>query len=171
MDAFSVAAYGTWLADNGMFADVIARVAKADADMTVDGVYKGKLENMAYSLSGEFGWRFDLNDQFYAEPQVEATYTYIDSDKMTLAGNGETYNYQVEGFDSFIGRMGVLAGMKCPNQKGDVYVRASVVHEFLGDATIKGGQTAVLENEGMDNLVRIRDRCQLQSWQEHVLLG
>lgn len=150
MDAFSVAAYGTWLAENGMFADVIARVAKADADMTVDGVYKGKLENMAYSLSGEFGWRFDLNDQFYAEPQVEATYTYIDSDKMTLAHKGETYNYQVEGFDSFIGRMGVLAGMKCPNQKGDVYVRASVVHEFLGDATIKGGQTAVLENEGKD---------------------
>ena len=118
MDAFSVAAYGTWLADNGMFADVIARVAKADADMTVDGVYKGKLENMAYSLSGEFGWRFDLNDQFYAEPQVEATYTYIDSDKMTLAGNGETYNYQVEGFDSFIGRMGGARRHEVPESKG-----------------------------------------------------
>lgn len=118
MDAFSVAAYGTWLAENGMFADVIARVAKADADMTIDGVYKGKLENMAYSLSGEFGWRFDLNDQFYAEPQVEATYTYIDSDKMTLAGNGETYNYQVEGFDSFIGRMGGARRHEVPESKG-----------------------------------------------------
>lgn len=29
MDAYSFAAYGTWLADNWMFADVIARVAKA----------------------------------------------------------------------------------------------------------------------------------------------
>lgn len=150
MDAYSLAAYGTWLGDNGMFADVIARVAKAESDMTVDSVYKGKLKNTAYSLSGEFGWRFDLNSQFYAEPQVEATYTYIDSDKMTLAGKNETYNYEVEGFDSFIGRMGVLAGMKCPNQKGDVYVRASLVHEFLGDAKINGGANATLENEGKD---------------------
>ena len=150
MDAYSLAAYGTWLGDNGMFADVIARVAKAESDMTVDSVYKGKLKNTAYSLSGEFGWRFDLNSQFYAEPQVEATYTYIDSDKMTLAGKNETYNYEVEGFDSFIGRMGVLAGMKCPNQKGDVYVRASLVHEFLGDAKINGGVNATLENEGKD---------------------
>ena len=150
MDAYSLAAYGTWLGDNGMFADVIARVAKAESDMTVDSVYKGKLKNTAYSLSGEFGWRFDLNSQFYAEPQVEATYTYIDSDKMTLAGKNETFNYEVEGFDSFIGRMGVLAGMKCPNQKGDVYVRASLVHEFLGDAKINGGANATLENEGKD---------------------
>ena len=150
MDAYSLAAYGTWLGDNGMFADVIARVAKAESDMTVDSVYKGKLKNTAYSLSGEFGWRFDLNSQFYAEPQVEATYTYIDSDKMTLAGKNEAYNYEVEGFDSFIGRMGVLAGMKCPNQKGDVYVRASLVHEFLGDAKINGGVNATLENEGKD---------------------
>lgn len=150
LDAYSLAAYGTWMNDNGMFADVIARVAKAESDMTVDSVYKGKLKNMAYSLSGEFGWRFDLNNMFYAEPQVEATYTYIDSDKLTLAGKNETYNYGVESFDSFIGRMGVLAGMKCPNQKGDVYVRASVVHEFLGDATINGGNVATLERDGKD---------------------
>lgn len=150
LDAYSLAAYGTWMNDNGMFADVIARVAKAESDMTVDSIYKGKLKNMAYSLSGEFGWRFDLNNMFYAEPQVEATYSYIDSDKLTLAGKGETYNYGVESFDSFIGRMGVLAGMKCPNQKGDVYVRASVVHEFLGDAAIKGGYGTMIENEGKD---------------------
>ena len=150
LDAYSLAAYGTWINDNGMFADVIARVAKAESDMTVDSIYKGKLKNMAYSLSGEFGWRFDLNNMFYAEPQVEATYTYIDSDKLTLAGKGETYNYGVESFDSFIGRMGVLAGMKCPNQKGDVYVRASVVHEFLGDAAINGGNVTTLERDGKD---------------------
>lgn len=150
LDAYSLAAYGTWMNDNGMFADVIARVAKAESDMTVDSIYKGKLKNMAYSLSGEFAWRFDLNNMFYAEPQVEATYTYIDSDKLTLAGKGETYNYGVESFDSFIGRMGVLAGMKCPNQKGDVYVRASVVHEFLGDAAINGGNVTTLERDGKD---------------------
>ena len=153
LDAYSLAAYGTWMADNGLFADVIARVAKAKSDMKVDGVYKGDLNNTAYSLSGEMGWRFDFNDMFYAEPQMEATYTYIDSDKMTLSGNGEAYHYAVDSFDSLIGRVGVLAGMKCPAQKGDLYVRASMVHEFFGDATINGGNMAKIENDGKDTWV------------------
>ena len=153
LDAYSLAAYGTWMADNGLFADVIARVAKAKSDMKVDGVYKDDLNNTAYSLSGEMGWRFNFNDMFYAEPQVEATYTYIDSDKMTLKGNGEAYHYAVDSIDSLIGRVGILAGMKCPAQKGDLYVRASMVHEFLGDATINGGNIAKLENDGKDTWV------------------
>lgn len=153
LDAYSLAAYGTWMADNGLFADVIARVAKAKSDMKVDGTYKGDLNNTAYSLSGEMGWRFDFNDMFYAEPQMEATYTYIDSDKMTLSGNGEAYHYAVDSFDSLIGRVGVLAGMKCPAQKGDLYVRASMVHEFLGDAMINGGNIAKIENDGKDTWV------------------
>lgn len=118
--------------------------------MTVDGVYKGSLDNMAYSLSGEFGWRLALNNMFYAEPQVEATYTYINSDTMTLNGGNSSYHYEVEGIDSFIGRLGVLAGMTCPNDMGDVYLRASVVHEFMGDAEIKGANGATLENDGKD---------------------
>ena len=150
LDAYSFAAYGTWMADNGIFADVIARVAKAKSDMKVDGGYKGELNNTAYSLSGEMGWRFDINDMFYAEPQIEATYTYIDSDKMTLKGSGGAYHYSVDSFDSLIGRVGVLAGMQCPAQKGNVYVRASVLREFLGDASITGGSIAKLDNDGED---------------------
>lgn len=153
LDAYSLAAYGTWMADNGLFADVIARVAKSKSDMKVDGVYKGDLNNTAYSLSGEMGWRIDFNDMFYAEPQVEATYTYINSDKMTLKGNGEAYHYAIDSFDSLMGRVGVLAGMKCSAQKGDLYVRASMVHEFLGDATINGGNITKFENDGKDTWV------------------
>lgn len=150
LDAYSFAAYGTWMADNGIFADVIARVAKAKSDMKVNGGYKGELNNTAYSLSGEMGWRFDINDMFYAEPQIEATYTYIDSDKMTLKGSGGAYHYSVDSFDSLIGRVGVLAGMQCPAQKGNVYVRASVLREFLGDASITGGSIAKLDSDDED---------------------
>ncbi len=153
LDAYSVAAYGTWMAENGLFADVIARVSKAESDMTVDGLYKGKLENIAYSLSGELGWRLNINNMFYIEPQVEAIYTYIDSDKLTLGATNKTFSYEVEGFDSFMGRIGFASGMKCPNDKGDMYVRASVVHEFLGDASIRGANGAMIENDGKDTWV------------------
>ena len=54
LDAWSLSAYGLWYGDNGLFADVIARVAKAETDITADGAAKkGTLENYAYSLSAK----------------------------------------------------------------------------------------------------------------------
>lgn len=149
MNAYSLAAYSVWMADNGMFADVIARVAKAENDMKVDGSRKGSLDSMAYSVSGEFGWRFDLTDMVYVEPQVEATYTYIDSDSMKLGSS----RFEFDNVDSLMGRAGFAAGFKCPADKGDVYVRMSAVHEFLGDAAITGGNGKVFEVDGKDTWV------------------
>lgn len=153
IDAWSLAAYGLWFADNGAFADVVARIGRADADLTIDGIHKGSLENTAYSLSGEFGWHFDFGSGFYAEPQVEATYTRINSDTLNLTGSGTTYAYKVDSLDSMIGRVGGLVGLKCPNGMGDVYARASLVHEFLGDASITGGNASALETDGKDTWV------------------
>ena len=148
-DAYSLAAYGMWFGEAGQFADVIGRVGTVDTDLATR-TYKTNYDQLMLSLSGEFGWRLALNNMFYAEPQVEATYTYIDSDTMTLNGGNSSYHYEVEGSDSFIVRLGVLAGMTCPNDMGDVYLRASVVHEFMGDAEIKGANGATLENDGKD---------------------
>ncbi len=149
MDAYSLALYATKFYDSGMFYDVIGRVAKADTDVTIDGYKKGSMDNLAVSLSGEFGWRFDVTDSFYVEPQTELTYTYIDSDKLTLSSGHE---YKVDSLDSLVGRVGFAAGFKCPSNYGDVYVRASAVHEFLGDATVHGGDV-IHEVDGEDTWV------------------
>ena len=53
------------LADNGMFVDSVARMAKASNDLTVDRDMKGKLDSLAVSLSGEFGWRFPIAANAY----------------------------------------------------------------------------------------------------------
>ena len=135
LDAYMLTGYGLWMADNGMFADIVARIAKAENDMKVDGGTKtGKLDNTAYSLSGEFGWRFDLSNQYYVEPQAELTYTYINSEDLDLG----VAQYKFDSMTSFLGRVGVATGIKCPNNKGDVYFRVSAVHEFDGDAKIIG---------------------------------
>lgn len=42
------------------------------------------MKNYALSLSGEFGWCFDLTKAVYVEPQVEATYTYVHGDDLKL---------------------------------------------------------------------------------------
>ena len=150
MDAYSLAGYGLWLGDNGQFVDVVARLASAKTDMTVDGNKKGSMDNVALSLSGEFGWRFDVANNFFVEPQVEATYTYVDADQLTLSDGS---NYEYDAVDSFLGRAGVAFGMKCPNNKGNVYARVSAVHEFLGDKAVTGGNSTAYKLDGKDTWV------------------
>ena len=149
MDAFSLAFYGTKMYDNGMFVDVIGRMATADTDLTVDGNKKGTMDNVALSLSGEFGWRFDVTNQFYVEPQAELTYTYVNAEKLDLSGS----TYDFDAVDSLMARVGFAAGFKCPSNLGDVYVRASAVHEFLGDAAVTGGNGTIHEVDGKDTWV------------------
>ena len=135
MDAFSLAAYGTWFAENGLFADVIGRMATVSNDISVYGMgqkYTGKTDNMLLSLSGEVGWRYDLTNLFYVEPQAELTYTYVDGDSFKLG----YADYETDSADSLVGRLGFALGVKCPNNKGDAYLRASVVREFLGDSKV-----------------------------------
>ena len=152
MKAYSIAMYGTKIFDNGMFVDVIGRMGTADTDLTVDGQHKGSLDNVVLGVSGEFGWRFDVTDSMYIEPQAEISYAYVDDDKLTLS----TANYNVDSVNSLLGRVGFAAGLKCPSDKGNVYVRASAVHEFLSDSKITGmnaGHTNVYEIDGKDTWV------------------
>ena len=131
MDSYSLAVYGTKMYDNGLFVDVIGRIATMDTDMVNAGM-QAKMDNMALSLSGELGWRFDVMKSVFVEPSAEITYTYTDADTFTM-GRG---TYELEATDSVVGRIGVAAGLTCPNNKGEVYVRAAAVHEFMGDTTM-----------------------------------
>lgn len=60
-DAYSLAAYGMWFGEAGQFADVIGRVGTVDTDLATR-TYKTNYDQLMLSLSGEFGWRFDLPD-------------------------------------------------------------------------------------------------------------
>ncbi len=147
-DTLSFAGYGVWTADNGMFADVIARVAFIDTEIQTDKV-KGDIDNLALSLSGEFGWRFNFCDRFFVEPQVELTYTYINDDDFT--SNGAKFEFDES--DSLIGRAGVAAGWALPNDLGELYARASVVQEFMGDGELtvsSGSAVRHLKTDGDD---------------------
>ena len=150
MDAFSLAFYGTKAYDNGLFVDVIGRMATANTDVVIDGNKKGSMDNVALSLSGELGWRFDLSNALYVEPQAELTYTYVDADTLKLS-NGNSYKF--DALNSMIGRAGFAAGLTLPNERGNVYVRTSAVHEFMGDATVTGGTGIVHEMDGKDTWV------------------
>lgn len=128
--AYGFAAYGTWMDPNGQFVDLIAKYSKLDTDFEVKGV-GGSFDNNAWSVSAEYGWHFKLADVAFVEPQAEVTYGQVIGDDYM---NGDGVRLAQEDFESLIGRVGVRAGFHFPNNKGLVYARASVLHDFKGEA-------------------------------------
>ena len=133
LEGFSFALYGTWMGENGMFADVVARLGKFSTEMNVSG-NQGDIDNRVASLSAEYGWRLPVCGQFFVEPQVELAYTYVSSDDLQLGDN----HYEFDSVDSLTGRAGVVFGWNLPDERGNVYARASVLQQFMGDAKISG---------------------------------
>ncbi len=137
LDAYSLAGYGTWFAENGLFVDVIGRIATLKNDIAVDSHHSGSMENFLAGVSAEAGWRLSVTDNAWIEPQMEWSYTYVRDDSFDIG----PASYRVDAVDSLTGRLGASAGISCPNGMGDFYVRASVVREFMGDARIDGRTT------------------------------
>ena len=152
-DAYSLAAYGMWFGEAGQFADVIGRVGTVDTDLATR-TYKTNYDQLMLSLSGEFGWRFDLTDTFYAELSAELTYTRVDGE--TFKANGNTLG--IDDYDSMVGRIGATAGLNCSQGRGGVYARFGVAHEFMGDGrftAVNAAGTAAdpIEVDGKDTWV------------------
>lgn len=132
-DTYGFAAYGSWFTQNGMFLDLIAKYSRLSNDFEIADM-KGSIDNNAYSFSAEFGWRFDLAKTVFIEPQVELTYGRILGDNATASNQ---VRIEQEDFDSLLGRVGLRAGFKCPNDRGTVYVRVSGVHDFKGESDVR----------------------------------
>lgn len=128
--AYGLAAYGTWLGEGGHFVDLIAKVSRLETDYGIKGT-SGSFENNAFSLSAEYGRHFELAGGAFVEPQVEVTWGRIMGDDFL---NSEGVRIEQDDIDSLIGRMGVRAGFNFPKDKGLVYARASVLHDFKGES-------------------------------------
>lgn len=136
-------AYGTWLADSGLFVDVTGKIGRLSNDVTIGG-YTAGYDTNAVSLSAEAGWRVPLTQSFYVEPQVEMMYGHVSG------ADYDTQNYKakMDAVDMFVGRLGVQAGLVCPQNKGSVYLRASVLHDFDGEASTRFTDKANLTGPG-----------------------
>ena len=126
---YGVALYGTWLADSGLFVDVIGKYSRLENEFT-SGTMKGEFDNNAMSLAVETGWHYALNELGFVEPSVGVTYGRIMGDDF-VAHNG--VKIEQDDYDSLIGRLGVRSGFYFPEKKGNIYARVAVLHDFMGD--------------------------------------
>lgn len=144
--AYGFAVYGTWMAENGMFVDLIGKYSRLESDFDIRNM-SGEAKNNAFSMSAEFGWRFDLTNLVYVEPQAELTYGWIMGDDFRTSNDVKVAQ---DDNDSLIGRVGLRAGLKFPEKKGSIYARLSGVYDFQGESEAsysKDGLTETYRND------------------------
>ena len=133
---FAFTGYGSWVAENGAFLDVTAKVGrlKNGFDIRLDS---GDLSSASYhtnavSFSAEAGWRVaPFGNAFFIEPQAEIMAGHVyDATYETSTG----LTVKQDAADALIGRAGLVVGLASA-ELGNCYVRASVLHDWEGDAT------------------------------------
>lgn len=127
-----VGVYGSYLKDDGSFIDLVAKYARIDSDFNANGgVGSGDYNTNGYSISAEYGKRFEQGNGFWIEPQVELTYGTVGTVDYTT-GNGA--KVRQEGMDSLVGRVGFSFGKDI--KAGNIYARASYLYDFDGETEV-----------------------------------
>lgn len=137
--------YGSKLWDNGLFLDVTAKYGRIKNEFDIVsnvGRTTADYDTNAFSMSAEAGWRlYPLHNAFFVEPQVEVMYGHVESvDYTTSTG----VKVEQDAADTLIGRAGVVLGVKCPNDRGNAYVRASVLHDWKGETEYRFGKDGAM---------------------------
>lgn len=151
---FSGSFYGTWTGDDGSYTDVVAKIGQFDADIKSYGDYpdKASYKNRAYSVSIEYGKTIELSEKSgtFVEPQLQFIAGRLSSSEYTTDRGNNVY---VGGLNSYIGRVGFVAGQKTKDGN-DVYFKASALHEFGGSRdihmTVANGETLSMSKDYSD---------------------
>ena len=156
---FSGSFYGPWTGDDGSYTDVVAKIGQFDADIKSYGDYpdKASYKNRAYSVSIEYGKTIELSEKSgtFVEPQLQFIAGRLESSEYTTDRGNNVY---VGGLNSYIGRVGFVAGQKTKDGN-DVYFKASALHEFGGCRDIHmaaaNGETLSMSKDYSDTWLEV----------------
>ena len=136
---------GVWLYDTqydeqGAYTDFVIKAGKLTNDFdllakTTGENIHGEYDNMVYALSAEYGKKIAWKNDWYIEPQAQLQYAHVTGAEYTTSQGTQV---SLDGIDSLIARAGLKIG-KDINQKDNIYFKADVLHEFLGDQDISAG--------------------------------
>ncbi len=139
-DSTSLSLYGTWLGDRGQYTDIVLKEGRLNNKYTNHagaGTTSADYDMWGTSISAEYGQKLDIQDGWFVTPQAQLTYMRIGGENYTaqVATTDGIKAMQVrqDALDSFVGRIGLEAG-KSFSDKGSFYAKASLLHEFAGDA-------------------------------------
>ena len=131
----SFSLYGIWTTGSGTYTNVTARAGNFSTDLESYGDYpdKASYKQHAYSLSVEYGKRFDFETGFFVEPQAQFTLGRLGSIDYTTDRGA---NGHIDSMNSAIGRIGFVMGQKITGGN-DIYIKADLLHEFAGERDLQ----------------------------------
>lgn len=158
IDRYGLWLYDTWMGDKGHYADYVAKWGHLSSEFDVYAPTSGEKISGDYcnnvlSISAEYGRKKDIGSDWYFEPQIQAQLARVTgADYVT----SQDTKVSVDGINSLIGRAGFRLGKDFGEDKqSTIYIKADVLHEFLGDQDIRafdtstnGWQRISYENEG-----------------------
>ena len=151
-DLYTFSGYGSWLFKNGVYLDLVGKVGRMKNAFDIrfnDIKSTGDYHTNAASLSAEMGWRYFATEEFYLEPQVQMWYGHVfDADYHTSTG----IKVENDSVDSLVGRVGMKMGYKDSQGRGGVFFKASVLHDWEGDAKFRYSKGAAVSRTLTESL-------------------
>jgi len=133
--AYGVGAYWTHFGPSGWYLDGVLQVNRFDIEARPNDLEKLKTRGWGYTASLENGYPFEVDKDWYVEPQLQAIYSYVDLDSSDDVGA----KVRFKDVDSLIGRLGVriakdwaTEGIDKSERRTNGWIRPSVWHEFKG---------------------------------------
>lgn len=129
--------YDTWLGDKGHYTDYVLKWGHLENDFdimarTTGEKITGDYSNNVFSASAEYGKKNDMGGGWYFEPQAQLQFARVTgADYVT----SQDTKVSLDGINSLIGRAGFRLGRDL-NENSTVYIKADLLHEFLGDQDI-----------------------------------
>lgn len=147
--------YDTWMGDKGHYADYVAKWGHLSNDFDIRDKESfervtGDYSNNVFSVSAEYGRKKDIGNDWYIEPQAQLQLARVTGAEYTTTT--QDTKVSVDGINSLIGRAGFRLGRDV-DERSTVYIKADLLHEFLGDQTITatdatGSLRETFENKG-----------------------
>lgn len=140
--------YSSYVGDKGHYTDLVAKYGRISHDataVTVDNTYTGDFDSNAFTLSAEYGYRQQLNNGYFIEPQAELTYGNLAGSDYTISSGAKVHN---DAYRSLIGRVGFNIGRQ--NKDNNFYLKCSLAHEFQGDMNMTAGYKDVSMTSNID---------------------
>ena len=156
IDRYGLWLYDTWTGNKGHYVDYVAKWGHLQNDFEVynsEGKVTGDYSNNVFSISAEYGRKKDMGNDWYFELQAQLQLARVTGADYTTSQGTKV---SVDGINSLIGRAGFRIGKDFGEEKqSTLYFKADVLHEFLGDQTIRaldgttnGWQSVDYENQG-----------------------
>lgn len=129
VDGYTFALYTERRFDNGFFVNGIARYGRLSTDATAENM-SASYDNNAFSVGANAGYRFTFAKCGFIEPSIGLQYALVKGDDFT-SSNG--VKVEQDDYNALIADIGARLGVNFADNKGRLYARAYVNHDFDGD--------------------------------------